>query len=89
MTARAEIEEMLEQRAWAERAGVDYEPVYLPPATMLRDHEHRTYRDCPPDDCNDTLPVIPLGWVLLASLAITVFGAITVAYFGTKLFAHH
>ena len=71
MQGRVEVEEILEQQALADRNGIE-RPVYLPPAEMLRAHELKTYRDCPPDDCNDTLPLIPMGWVLLISGLFTV-----------------
>jgi hypothetical protein len=80
MTARADIEDMLDEAAWRDRVGLErptaQEPgAYLPPADMLRINEER-YRDCPPDDAFDTIPLIPLGWWLVASVGLFLSAAI-------------
>lgn len=93
MTARAEIEEILDAQAWADRNGVD-QPVYLPPNEALRTMTlppglkvgptvyYHSRRECPMEDANDRLPL--LGWPLIAALSF--WGVIILVAVGTVRF---
>lgn len=75
MQGRNEVEEILEQQAWADRNGLDRPfstlagGVYLPPAEMLREHELRVYRDWPME-YDKGLPFMPLWCWAAATMAV-------------------
>lgn len=76
MQGRMEVEEILEQRAWADRNGVELGAAYVP-AQALRDHELKTYRDCPigyEDDPPTNWPLWGLVVVLLV-LGLVIAGS--------------
>lgn len=76
MTARAEVEDMLAEAAWRERNGLEQsatmDRIHVAPIDMVREHEAKAYRDEPPADAYDNLPVVPLGWALVIALVATV-----------------
>lgn len=76
MTARAEVEDMLDEAAWRERIGLERPTAlergaYMPAAEVLAASE-KQYRNEPLADAYDELPVIPLGWVLVIAALATV-----------------
>lgn len=85
MQGRNEVEEILEQEAWAARNGLDRPfsalerpgPVYLPPADMLRAHELKSYRDCPIEYAGEEMQKFQsFGWALLAAVIGVAFSAV-------------
>jgi hypothetical protein len=85
MSIQGQVEELLEQAAWAERNGVDrsdYNNGVYTPLEAIKASEAERYRDHPPADAYEELPFLP-RWVVLTILGIVGLGL----WIGWNIFA--
>lgn len=88
MQGQMEVEEILEQKAWADRNGVELGAAYTP-ADALRAHEAKTYRDCPREyEMRDDV-FTDMGGRLIVLATLVVLGALGYfAWSGGNWLAH-
>lgn len=77
MQGQMEVEEILDQKLWEDRNGLDQEPgAYMPSAKMLREHELKTYRDCPLEYESRDDPMSGGYWVLAILMVAATVAAV-------------